>query len=128
MTPPNVPQESLDRLGKGAVTTEAISIVQAAAMERRVAVLGAGSWGTTFAKVLAEGGAEVSMWARRPEIAREVTETHRNTDYLPGINLPITLTSSASIPTVLEGAEQIYVSVPSQTLRQNLADIRDLIP
>ncbi|WP_245981393.1 NAD(P)H-dependent glycerol-3-phosphate dehydrogenase [Frondihabitans australicus] len=110
------------------MTTEAISIVQAQALERRVAVLGAGSWGTTFAKVLAEGGAEVQMWARRPELAREVTETHRNTDYLPGINLPIGLTASPSIPAVLDGAEQIYVSVPSQTLRENLRDIRDLVP
>ncbi len=115
-------------MNAGSVTTEAISIVQAQALERRVAVLGAGSWGTTFAKVLAEGGAEVSMWARRPELAREVTETHRNTDYLPGINLPIGLTASSSIPAVLEHAEQIYVSVPSQTLRQNLSEIRDLIP
>lgn len=127
-TPSTGPAANLDRLGRGAVTTEAISIVTASSLERRVAVLGAGSWGTTFAKVLAEGGAEVAMWARRPEVAREVTETHRNSDYLPGINLPITLTASSNIGEVLEHAEQIYVSVPSQTLRQNLAEIRDLVP
>ena len=44
-----------------------------------VAVLGAGAWGTTFAKVLADGGADVQLWARRDEIAREINETHRNT-------------------------------------------------
>ena len=54
----------------------------------KVAVLGAGSWGTTFAKVLADGGADVAIWARRPELAREITEAKRNSDYLPGINLP----------------------------------------
>ena len=119
---------SLDRLSDGFVTTEAISIVQTAALERRVAVLGAGSWGTTFAKVLAEGGAEVRLWARRPEVAREITESHRNSDYLPGINLPVSLSASSSIEAVLQGAEQIYVSVPSQTLRQNLADLRAILP
>ena len=40
---------------------------------RRVAVLGAGSWGTTFAKILADGGADVALWARRPELAREIS-------------------------------------------------------
>ena len=56
---------------------------------KRVAVLGAGSWGTTFAKILADGGADVVMWARRPELAREIQEAKRNSDYLPGINLPL---------------------------------------
>jgi glycerol-3-phosphate dehydrogenase (NAD(P)+) len=55
---------------------------------QRVAVLGAGSWGTTFAKILADGGADVVLWARRPELAREISESKRNSDYLPGINLP----------------------------------------
>ena len=59
---------------------------------RRIVVLGAGSWGTTFAKVMADGGNDVVMWARRPELAREITEAKRNSDYLPGINLPQRLT------------------------------------
>src|SRR6185437_10965941 len=58
------------------------------ARPRRVAVLGAGSWGTTFAKILADGGSEVVLWARRPEVAREINEVKRNSDYLEGINLP----------------------------------------
>ncbi len=52
---------------------------------RRIVVLGAGSWGTTFAKVMADGENDVVMWARRPELAREITEAKRNSDYLPGI-------------------------------------------
>ena len=58
---------------------------------KRVAVLGAGSWGTTFAKILADGGADVMLWARRPEMAREIQEAKRNSDYLPGVNLPLGL-------------------------------------
>jgi glycerol-3-phosphate dehydrogenase (NAD(P)+) len=95
---------------------------------RRVAVLGAGSWGTTFAKVLADGGASVALWARRPELAREITQSRRNTDYLPGINLPRHLSASTRLDEVLYAAEQVYLSVPSQALRENLRIVRELIP
>jgi glycerol-3-phosphate dehydrogenase (NAD(P)+) len=94
----------------------------------RVAVLGAGSWGTTFAKILADGGADVALWARRPELAREISQSKRNSDYLPGINLPRAVWASAKLPEVLEGAEQVYLSVPAQSLRENLRIVRELIP
>jgi glycerol-3-phosphate dehydrogenase (NAD(P)+) len=94
---------------------------------RKVAVLGAGSWGTTFAKIVADGGSDVTVWARRPELAREITESKRNSDYLPGINLPRSLRASAHLSEVLDGAEQVFISVPSQTLRENLAQFRPLI-
>jgi glycerol-3-phosphate dehydrogenase (NAD(P)+) len=92
-----------------------------------VAVLGAGAWGTTFAKVLADGGSNVQVWARREEIAREINETHRNSTYLQRVNLPLSVTASASLAVTLAGAEQLYVSVPSQTLRVVLAELKDLI-
>ena len=95
---------------------------------RRVAVLGAGSWGTTFGKVLADGVSDVAMWARRPELAREISQSKRNSDYLPGINLPRGLWASSRLPEVLDGAEQVYLSVPAQSLRENLRIVRELIP
>lgn len=95
---------------------------------RRVAVLGAGSWGTTFAKILADGGVSVALWARRPELAREISESKRNSDYLPGINLPRSLWASPQLPEVLDSVEQVYLSVPSQSLRENLRIVRELIP
>ncbi|MDF1479361.1 NAD(P)-dependent glycerol-3-phosphate dehydrogenase [Leifsonia sp. H3M29-4] len=94
----------------------------------RVAVLGAGSWGTTFSKILADGGNDVVLWARRAELAREITQSKRNSDYLPGINLPRGLWASAKLHEVLDGAEQVYFSVPSQSLRENLRIVRELIP
>jgi glycerol-3-phosphate dehydrogenase (NAD(P)+) len=94
----------------------------------KVTVLGAGSWGTTFAKILADGGADVTLWARRPELALEIAEARRNSDYLPGINLPRNVTATAKIGKALDGAEQVYISVPSQTLRENLTDMRDALP
>lgn len=95
---------------------------------RRVAVLGAGAWGTTFAKVLVDGGSSVALWARRPELAREIRESRRNSDYLPGVNLPRHLDAGPHLEEVLFGAEQVYLSVPSQSLRENLRVMRDLIP
>ena len=86
------------------------------------AVLGAGSWGTTFAKVLADGGSDVVVWARRQEIAREIRDTNRNSDYLPGINLPKNLRASADMAEALAGAHQVYLAVPSQHLRANLRE------
>jgi glycerol-3-phosphate dehydrogenase (NAD(P)+) len=94
----------------------------------KIVVLGAGSWGTTFAKVLADGGAPVTMWARRAELATEITISKRNSDYLPGINLPRALRASAKLDEVLDGATQVYISVPSQTLRANLEQAAALIP
>ena len=87
---------------------------------KRVAVLGAGSWGTTFAKVLADGGADVVIWARRPELAREIQEAKRNSQYLAGVNLPLGLRATSRLDLALAGAEQVFVSVPSQALRDHL--------
>ena len=110
--------------------TEAVTVplIDADPEAPRIAVLGAGSWGTTFAKVLADGGADVLVWARRREVAQEITETHRNSDYLPGVNLPRNLRAHDSLERVLAGADQVYLSVPSQSLRSNLHSIRDIVP
>jgi glycerol-3-phosphate dehydrogenase (NAD(P)+) len=93
----------------------------------RVAVLGAGSWGTTFAKILTDGGADVVLWARRPELAREISEGRRNSDYLQGVNLPAGLRATSSLAGALEGAAHVFVSVPSQSLRENLVAAADLL-
>jgi glycerol-3-phosphate dehydrogenase (NAD(P)+) len=90
--------------------------------------MGAGSWGTTIAKVIADGGSEVTLWARRDDVAQEINETGRNGDYLPGIDLPQSLRATADIRVALSGAEQIYLAVPSQSLRENLAAWKELIP
>jgi glycerol-3-phosphate dehydrogenase (NAD(P)+) len=95
---------------------------------RRVAVLGAGSWGTTFAKVLADAGREVRLWARRPEVAAGINDSHANPDYLPGVELPALLTASTDATAALDGVDAVVLAVPSQTLRTNLAGWRELLP
>ena len=86
----------------------------------KIAVMGAGSWGTTFAKVLADAGNDIWLWARREDIAEEINDTHRNGDYVPGITLPSNLKASSDVAEVLKGAEQVYLAVPAQSLRANL--------
>jgi glycerol-3-phosphate dehydrogenase (NAD(P)+) len=95
---------------------------------RRVAVLGAGSWGTTIAKVLADAGREVRLWARRAAVAAAINDTHGNPDYLPGIELPTLLTATTDATAALAGADAVLLAVPSQTLRTNLTGWRDLLP
>ena len=94
----------------------------------KVVVLGAGSWGTTIAKVIADGGTEVILWARRSEQANSISSASENTEYLPGIKLPSKLMVSSNIQAALDSAEQIYLALPSQQLRSNLNDWVSLIP
>jgi glycerol-3-phosphate dehydrogenase (NAD(P)+) len=94
---------------------------------RQVAVLGAGSWGTTFAKILADAGNDVRLWARRDELAIEINETRRNSDYLRGIKIPARVTATSSLSEAVVGAEQVFLCIPSQTLRENLVLLAPLI-
>lgn len=86
----------------------------------RIAVMGAGSWGTAFALVLADAGNDVHLWGRRSELCKAIESTHENPDYLPGIALPETIRASSDPAEVLDGAEVVVLAVPSQQLRGNL--------
>lgn len=97
-------------------------------MTGRLAVLGAGSWGTTFAKVLSDGGNPVALWARRPALADSIRRRHRNDDYLPGILLPESIEVDSDIARVLRDAEMIFFSVPSQALAGTIAEVRRHVP
>jgi glycerol-3-phosphate dehydrogenase (NAD(P)+) len=87
----------------------------------RVAVLGAGSWGTTYAKVLADAGTPTVLWGRRPELVAAIRDRHENPDYLPGVRLPAELRVTADAAEALAGAQAVVLAVPSQTLRENLS-------
>src|SRR4029079_10781545 len=95
--------------------------VMGVASIRRAAVLGAGSGGTTFAKIMADAGREVTIWARREEIATAIRETRRNPDYLPDMVLPPSVRATSDALAALDGAELVVLAVPSQTLRANLS-------
>ncbi|GAA5150452.1 NAD(P)H-dependent glycerol-3-phosphate dehydrogenase [Nocardioides marinquilinus] len=86
----------------------------------RVAVLGAGSWGTSFSIVLADAGNDVTLWARREELAAAVNADRENADYLPGIALPDAVSATHDIERALDGVDLVVMAPPSQTLRENL--------
>ncbi|MFN2494347.1 MAG: NAD(P)H-dependent glycerol-3-phosphate dehydrogenase [Pseudonocardiaceae bacterium] len=102
--------------------------VPSTAPVQRLAVMGAGSWGTTFAKVLADAGRDVVLWARRPEVAAAVCQHHANPDYLRGVRLPASLQATARAEQALDGADAVVFAVPSQTLRDNLTGWHELLP
>ncbi len=89
----------------------------------RAAVLGTGSWGTAFGKVLADAGTDVVLWARRPELAAAVRDLHENPDYLPGVALPGNITATDDAVEAVSGADFVVLAVPSQSLRDNLASV-----
>jgi glycerol-3-phosphate dehydrogenase (NAD(P)+) len=84
------------------------------------AVMGGGSWGTTFAQVLCDAGNETMLWCRRPEVAEAVNATRRNVDYLPAVELPKNLRATGDAEEALSGADVVVLAVPAQRLRQHL--------
>lgn len=94
----------------------------------RAVVLGAGSWGTTFAMVLADAGAEVTLCARRAALADEICTDHINREYLPDVVLPPSVRATSDPAVALAGADLVVLAVPSQALRRNLTQWRDLLP
>src|SRR5690349_20089086 len=83
-------------------------------------VMGAGSWGTAFAIVLADAGNDVRLWGRPAELCETINATHENADYLPGIELPDTIRAFSDPAEALQDAEVVVLAVPSQQLRTNL--------
>lgn len=81
--------------------------------------MGAGAWGTALAKVLADAGNGVTLWARRPELADTINRTHRNDHYLDAA-LPESIRATSDAAEALSGACTVLLAVPSQTLRANL--------
>jgi glycerol-3-phosphate dehydrogenase (NAD(P)+) len=94
----------------------------------RAAVLGAGSWGTAYAKVLADAGTDVTIWARREEIAAAIREYGVNPDYHSSVRLPERVTATTDPEEAMKDADFVALAIPSQTLRANLAAWRVHIP
>ncbi len=97
-------------------------------MKARAAVMGAGSWGTAYAKVLADAGTPVTLWARRPALADAMNTSRCNPDYLPDIRLPDGVQATADPAEALRGADFVFFALPSQTLRTHLSDWVALLP
>lgn len=91
-------------------------------------MLGAGSWGTALATVLARNGRDVQLWSRRPELAEQINARGENAEYLPGVALPPGITATADLARALEGAEAVLMVTPSATLRPMCRAIAPALP
>jgi glycerol-3-phosphate dehydrogenase (NAD(P)+) len=87
----------------------------------KVAVFGAGSWGTAFSIVLADAGNDVTLWARREEVAATINETRHNAEYHPTIELPSRIVATHDVEKAAYGADVVVLATPSQALRANLS-------
>lgn len=85
----------------------------------QIAVFGAGSWGTAFASILAADDNDVRVWGRRQGLVDQLN-AGVNDDYLPGVALPSRISASTDPAEVTDGADIVVLSVPSQSLRDNL--------
>jgi glycerol-3-phosphate dehydrogenase (NAD(P)+) len=95
--------------------------------DHKVAVFGAGSWGTAFSIPLADAGNRVTLWARREEVAAAINDDRENPDYLPGITLPEHVAATHDPEEAARDADIVVLAVPSQTLRANLEDWASVI-
>ena len=79
----------------------------------RVGVLGAGSWGTALAMLLARNGAATTLWGRDPAAMRAMAQSRRNTRYLPEVDLPEALAVTGELDVALAGADLVLIVTPS---------------
>lgn len=92
---------------------------------RRIAVLGAGSWGTTFAKLAADSNrdAQVILWARRNDVVQEINSKRTNAQYLGDTVLPSNIVATDDITAALKDSPLVVLAVPAQSLREQLQSV-----
>lgn len=91
----------------------------------KIAVLGAGAWGTALANMLAGSGRDTVLWAREEEVVQEILEHRENRTFLPGVNLSDKLGVTSDPAEAFAGADVFLVVIPSQFLRVSLAGFRE---
>lgn len=92
-----------------------------------IAVIGAGSWGTAFGRYLSLQGHRVRVFGRNPDKIRRINQTHQNSEYLPGIELPPDMVFSSRIEEVAAEADLLINAISSQYIREQYAAFRDVI-
>ena len=90
---------------------------------KRIAIIGAGSWGTALAVMAARAGHDVRLWSRSAEVISSINERHVNPRYLSSAQIPTSVLASGEIPTALKGAELVLFAAPSHAARELLTAI-----
>lgn len=94
----------------------------------RIAVLGAGSWGTALAVLLARHGAEVRLWGHLPADIERLRADRENRQFLPGVALPAGLEPSSDLQAAVEGVDEILIVVPSHAFRAVAESLASVLP
>lgn len=94
----------------------------------RVAILGAGSWGTAFAQIAADAGNEVVIWGRSPQAVDEINASRHNYKFHPENILPEVISATTDAREAVQNSDVVVLAIPAQTLRQNLRDWGGEIP
>ncbi len=94
---------------------------------KKVSVIGAGSWGTAIAFVLAENGHDCLLWARRPEQVEEINKQKTNEAYLAKATLPTNLKATASLEEAVAHGEVLVIAVPTKAIRIISHDVNELL-
>ena len=94
----------------------------------KIAVLGAGSWGTALAALMARHGHAVTLWGRDAQAATVIDQGHENVRYLPGIPLPASLRATTELTAALHQADLVLVVVPSHAFTETLRLLAPLRP
>lgn len=89
----------------------------------KVTVIGAGSWGTAIAFVLAENGHDCLLWARRSDQSAEINENHTNNSYLPGISLPTNLKATSDLGAAAMHSDTVIIAVPTKAIRDVCSEL-----
>ena len=98
-------------------------------MKQTIALIGAGSWGTALAVLLANKGFTVNLWTRRPELASAIKKERENKTYLPGVSLPANIKPlSGDLEAAIKNVALVVLSVPSHAVRAVARQLQPILP
>jgi len=94
-------------------------------MMKRIAVIGAGAWGTTLANLLSKNGNQVCIWAKEEDVVDSINSCHENTNYLPNIKLSGNLSATDDFSIAIDNVDFILIAVPSRWMRATMKEFTD---
>lgn len=97
-------------------------------LTEKVAVIGAGSWGTALARRIASSGRPVSVWEKAPSVAGELEDARENRFFLPGFTFPESLHVSSDLAKVCSGARLVLIAIPSEAFEEVCIEIAPYLP
>lgn len=94
---------------------------------KRIAIIGAGSWGTALAVVAARAGHQVQLWSRNSDVVKSINEQHLNSLYLRSVQIPVSVTATSELNAALNNSELVLFAAPSHAARELLTTITPLL-